>query len=398
MIIEILGTGIIAGIVVGGALLLFGKPVLRRIAEKVTEDVLTMSEKRYESERQRLAEQRQADQELIDEKRRAIDRSSEQTQKSVEEVVGRLMQAVEKGQQQLHDSDKARDSSFGAIKTALEEYKQITGELKVSTDDLKRVLSNNQLRGKYGQEVAENLLKTIGFVIGQHYTKEEAMDSTATRPDFTVLLPDGQKINIDVKFPLQSLQRFQDAEDTEEKKRHFNQFKQDVKQKVKEVTSRDYVNPEEGTVDFVILFVPNEMIFSVIYDSFNDVWNDAFKKKVIMAGPFSFTAILRMVFQSYKSFSYQENIREIVKHIKVFEKEWGKFSEELATLGKRLQSTSKQYELVSTTRSNQLAKVVEKIQGEGQESIDASAAPELISGSEVLLQESDPESSKEVVS
>lgn len=378
MVLEILGTGLVAGAVVASVLVIITKPLVGRLTQKMMTEVLQTTEKKYAEERQRLAEQRQADQDLIDEKRKGIDLSNKQNQKSIEDAIKQLMREVDKGQQQLRESDKERHSSFSALKTSLEEYKQVTGELKGSTDDLRRILSNNQLRGKYGEEIADNLLKTVGFVVGQHYTKNESQETTTTRPDFTVLLPDGQKINIDVKFPLQSLIRYQETDDAEEKKRQFAQFKQDVKQKIREVTTRDYVNPEEGTVDFVILFVPNEMIFSVIYDSFNDVWTDALERKVILAGPFSFTAILRMVYQSYKNFSYQENVREIIKHIKVFEQEWGKFSTELDTLGKRLESTAKQYQTVATTRTRQLTKIVDKIQGEGHESLVSSEPPLLL--------------------
>src|SRR5665811_809758 len=158
--------------------------------------------------------------------------------------------------------------------------------------------------------------------------------------------------------------KYQETEDEGEKKKHLRQFSSDVKEKVKQVMSRDYINPEENTVDFVVLFVPNEMIFSFIYNNLHDVWNDAMKNKVIMAGPFSFTAIMRMIFQSYKNFTYQENLFDIIKLIKAFETEYQKFSESIDTLGSRLESVTKQYQQVSLTRTKKLTGIVEKIMHE----------------------------------
>ena len=142
----------------------------------------------------------------------------------------------------------------------------------------------------------------------------------------------------------------------------------DVKDKIKQVTSRDYINPEDKTVDFVILFIPNEMIFSYIYDKMPEVAQDAMASKVVFAGPFSFTALLRMIMQAYENFRVQENIYNIIGHVKSFEKEFLKFSEEFYRIGDRIGSLQKQYDSVSTTRFNQLEKSVDRVKQEGIES------------------------------
>ena len=55
-------------------------------------------------------------------------------------------------------------------------------------------------------------------------------------------------------------------------------FERDVREKIKQVTTRDYINPEDNTVDFVILFIPNEMVFSFIYESMSEVWVEAMRQ------------------------------------------------------------------------------------------------------------------------
>jgi DNA recombination protein RmuC len=127
------------------------------------------------------------------------------------------------------------------------------------------------------------------------------------------------------------------------------------------VTTRDYINPEDKTVDFVLLFIPNEMIFSYIYDRLNEVWRDAMEKKVILVGPFSFTALLRMIKQSYDNFRVQGNIQKIVGHVRGLEKEFVKFSEEFDKLGERILSLSRQYDQVGRTRVNQMNRIMDKV-------------------------------------
>jgi len=325
---------------------IFGKTIIKKSIESILND------------------DRERNKDILGEKLKQGTQKLEDEKDAIKELVGRIEKELKENKDKLSDAETKRFGQFTAIKTALDDYKTITAELKSSTDDLKNILSNNQLRGKYGQEVAENLLRSVGFVKDQHYVIDKALDTTTTRPDITVFLPDKTKINVDAKFPWQALVRYQETDDKLEKEKHLKEFERALKTKITEVTSRDYINIEEPTVDFVIMFVPNEMIFSFIYEKMNNIWNEAFEKKVIMAGPFSFTAILRMVFQAHKNFKYQENLQGIIKHIKTFEIEFDKFNEAFDKLGEKIKSTDDQYQTVSITRTKKLTGIVDKIKAE----------------------------------
>ncbi|MDD2909475.1 MAG: DNA recombination protein RmuC [Candidatus Pacebacteria bacterium] len=309
--------------------------------------------KKMKEEREFLFKQFDLKQEIMDGKKDYI-----------KELTDQIRRELEKSQKQIEVLEKDRIGEFSSLKTIIKEHKILTNELRESTDGLKNVLSNNQMRGRYGEEVAEELLKSVGFVKGENYVVDTAQETNSNRPDFTIFLPDKTKINVDVKFPLSALLKYEEAKEKQEKDKYLSEFRKDVREKIKQASSRDYINPEEKTVDFVILFIPNEMIFSFIYDKLHDTWQEAMSKKVILAGPFSFTAILRMIFQSYTNFVYQENLYEIVKLIKLFEQEYEKYNKELDVLGERILKVSNQYDKVSITRTKKLNQVIEKIKGE----------------------------------
>ena len=113
------------------------------------------------------------------------------------------------------------------------------------------------------------------------------------------------------------------------------------------------------------------MIFSFIYDKMPSIWEDAMAKKVVLAGPFSFTAILRMVKQAYENFRVQENIFKIVGHVQSVEKEFDKFSEEFDKVGVKIDQLQKQYSDVSTTRVNQMKRKMELVRLEGGVKVDS---------------------------
>lgn len=264
---------------------------------------------------------------------------------------------VEGIQRDMNERERTAQSMLQQIK----DHEKITKELSTTTDSLRKVLTNNQLRGQFGEQVAEDLLKMAGFVKGVDFEYNKAQANTSTRPDFAIFLPDRTRINVDVKFPYANLQKAAETDDKLLKEQLYKEFAKDVRVKISQISTRDYINPEENTVDFVILFVPNEMIFSYIYEKMSEVWTDAMVKKVVLAGPFSFTAILRMIRQSHDNFVYQKNIHHIVKHIKEFEKQFDMYNEEFGAMGRQIQTLSNTYQKVDVTRSRQLSRVVEKI-------------------------------------
>jgi len=278
---------------------------------------------------------------------------------AIEKMIKQVLEELDKSQSKLEIAEKDRVGSFNGLREAIDNNRKITEQLSVTTEGLKKTLSNNQMRGAFGEKVAEDLLKQSGFVIGTDYTKQESEGSG--RPDFTLYLPDKTKINIDSKFPYSAIVKMSETEDNEQKKQYLKEFEKDIKDKINQVSTRDYIDPEKNTVDFVVVFIPNEMIFSFIYEKFPNILEEAFNKKIIFAGPFSFTAILRMVRQAYENFRFQKNIQGIITQIKVFGNEYIKFSEEFDKFGEKINSLQDQFLKVSQTRNNKLQKVIDKI-------------------------------------
>ncbi len=305
----------------------------------------------------------------LDSKKQEIRTDMENKNQSFEKLVDRVLSELDKNQKKLETAETSRIGNFNALKQELESHKKITQELSVTTEGLKKVLSNNQLRGAFGEKVAEDLLKMSGFIKGIDYEFNKQMEGAETRPDFCVFLPDGAKINVDSKFPYSNLTKMSESQSKSEKLKYLKNFKTDVKQKIKQVVSREYIDPSGKTVDFVILFIPNEMIFSFIYDKMPEVWQEALEKKVVFAGPFSFTAILRMVRQAYDNFKIQKNTHQIIEHIKKFSSEFEKYNAEFGKIGTKIDSLSNQYDKVNSTRTRQLQKVVDKISLEGPDQI-----------------------------
>jgi len=352
---------LIGGILLGIGLFYF----LRKGQEAKSEDIAETIEQRLEDIVPKAL--MEANDYLVRTARESLTSETKQSRIDLENKRREIERMVKSMDEYLKEAEKERIDSYATLKSSVEESRKITEQLSVSTENLKNVLSDNQVRGQFGERVADDLLKMAGFVKGVDYEFNKQQEGSKTRPDFAVFLPDGTRINVDSKFPYASLQKMSETDDNGMKKKYMKDFERDVKEKIKQVTSRDYINPEDKTVDFVILFIPNEMIFSYVYDKMPEISQEAMENKVILAGPFSFTAILRMIRQSYENFRVQKNIYNIINHVKAFEKEFDNFSGEFYKIGDRISSLQKQYDVVSSTRFNQLVRKIDMVKDEGNQ-------------------------------
>lgn len=276
-------------------------------------------------------------------------------QKLLAQITRGLEKHLENSQKEVGDLKNQN----AAIREQLSITAKATEGLQLSTEGLKNLLANNRLRGEWGEQVAEDLLLAAGFVEKVNYTKQTT--TTMGRPDFTILLPDGYKLNVDAKFPFDDLIAYQEAKNPAEKKKALANFRASIKQKVKDISSKDYIDPENQTLDFVIMFIPNEMIFSFVYEKLPDINQYCNERRVILAGPFGFTAVLRLVLQAHKNFHHEKGLIQILGLISKFQEEYEKFGESVEKLGRQIDTVKSTYLEVEGTRSRQLTRVVKQI-------------------------------------
>jgi DNA recombination protein RmuC len=284
-----------------------------------------------------------------------------------EKLLGEITRNLQKELKQSQEGVVDLKAQNAAIREQLANTAKITEGLQTSTEGLRNLLANNRLRGEWGEQVAEDLLQAAGFVEKVNYLKQTTTNEG--RPDFTILLPDEFKLNVDAKFPFDDLLSYQEAATETEKKRALASFNTSIKNKIKGITSKDYIDPENQTLDFVVMFIPNEMIFSFVYEMLPDINEYASRNKVVLAGPFGFTAVLRMILQAHKNFHHEKSLMQILGLISKFQDEYRKFGDSMERLGKQLETAQKTFMEVEGTRSRQLTKVVDQISSRSQDSL-----------------------------
>jgi DNA recombination protein RmuC len=305
----------------------------RDALSKSTDEFLKLAKEKFESEREINVKELEEKKSLIDQELKRITGELEKVSNTNIELESQLKSAGEQ-----------------------------TTALRETTGSLREVLSSSQARGQWGERMAEDVLRLAGFKENVNYLKQRAIEGVGTRPDFTFLLPKDLKLNMDVKFPLDNYKKYIEADSDLEKEKCSKLFLNDVKDKIKEVTQRDYINSQQNTVDCVVMFIPNEQVFSFIYEQDSSILDNAIKEKVVSCSPITLFAVLAVIRQAVDNFALEKTSHEILSLLGSFYKQWDGFVKKMDVLGKRIGDTQKEYEVLSTTRKRQLEKPLNKIE------------------------------------
>ncbi len=337
----------LAGFVAGVILLLFLKRKENTLLEEksrllenafgnLSREALEKNQKSFfELANQQFGHLAQRSENQLDEKKKLIDHT-------LEEMRGKL---------------ENLSTQTTRLQGQLEENQKGIVQLSDHTASLRRILSNNQARGQWGERIVEDILNFMGLKEGVSYQKQIQKDGN--RPDFTFLLPREKKVNMDVKFPFQKYEEFLQLEDESDKKRAKDQFLSDVRKHLKDVSKRDYVTAD--TLDYVLVFIPSESVYYFIHSEDKDLMDFALSNKIVLCSPITLYAVLSMVRQAVVNFSMEEKASEIQTLLSLFQKEWKKFTEKMDALGKSIGVVQTHFTELSTTRVNTLQRPLDRI-------------------------------------
>ena len=291
---------------------------------------------------------------LAGEKFKDISKQADENLTKKKELIDQNLGDMKKTLKSLHDQSVTLS---GNLETSSKE----TQKLQESTSKLREILSSSQKRGQWGERMVEDILDFIGFMEDKNYVKQTQVES-GEKPDYTFFLPKEKKLNMDVKFPLASYERYINSELDEEQESHKKDFLRDVKLHIKAIASRAYVNPGEGTLDYVLMFIPNESIYGFINQEDTQLIDYALEKKVLLCSPLTLYAMLSLIYQATRNFAMEEKATEVMNLLNAFRLQWDKYVEVMDKMGRSLETAQKDYDTMVGTRKNQLEKPLSKIE------------------------------------
>ena len=222
-----------------------------------------------------------------------------------------------------HFQTELRQAHEGALqdrqrlKTEIEQLtrrsEQVSQEAVALTNALK---GDKQRQGAWGEMVLETLLESSGLQKGREYVTQFSVtqeDGGRRRPDVVVNLPGGRAVVIDSKVSLVAYEAAVNAEDDEERARQMRVHAAAVKTHIDELSGRDYSALVEGSVDYVLMFMPVEGALAMALEERGDLTSYAIQKRVGIATPTTLMVALRTVEHVWTVERRESNAEDIAR-------------------------------------------------------------------------------------
>jgi DNA recombination protein RmuC len=232
-----------------------------------------------------------------------------QRQQAIATLVQPLKEQLDSYQRRLQQSETTQSSALGEVKKQLESLAQNSQALSSETLQLRRVLSSNQARGRWGEETLRRVVEAAGLSPHCDFTEQNQVDDK--KPDLIVHLPGDRVIIVDSKVPDLDFLHAIDSADTATRAQALALHAGKLKDTVRDLAKKNYPAQYPNALDYVVLFLPAESLFSAALEADRELIVWAAQRQIMLATPASLIALLRAVSVSWQQHSQTENAREI---------------------------------------------------------------------------------------
>ena len=236
-----------------------------------------------------------------------------------------------------------------SLKDEILRLRDLNRQISTEAVNLTRALKGDKkIQGNWGEMVLERVLEQSGLRRGQEYDCQESLrdrDSRLFRPDVVVHLPEGRDIVIDSKVSLVSWERYVGAEEEPARQRALSELAAAVRDHLTSLGGKNYSDLEGiRSLDFVIMFMPIEAAFVAAMQQDERLFDEAFRRGIIVTTPTTLLATLRTVENIWRYEHQSRNAQEIARRAGLIHDKLCSFVEDMEKIGRQLGSCHHTYE------------------------------------------------------
>ena len=250
-----------------------------------------------------------------------------------------MTKALKENSKQLNERLDTAARVIGDLKKNLGEMSEVGKGIR----SLQEFLQSPKLRGNIGEQVLSDM-------IGQTFPKNSFFLQYQFRSGLkvdAVLKTDAGLLCIDSKFPMENFTKMHKGEEESERHQAKKDFITDLKKHIADI-SKKYILPEEGTMDFALMYIPSESVYYEIVNM-NEVMEIARKSRVYPVSPNTLYAHLQVLLLSFQGKELEQKSQEVFRLLRAIQKDYGKIDENLGVLGKHVTNAYNSMNTVSSS-------------------------------------------------
>ncbi len=257
---------------------------------------------------------------LAEAKRERLERDErDRKENTLLQTLTPIQASLDQMRTKVDELETQRNTQYGSIKQQLEESIRTSASLGKQTETLAKAMSDNQMRGVWGETQLRRLIEEAGLINIADFIEQQGVEGGSKRPDVTILLPGNKQILIDSKVPFDAYMEasaISDLGSPEELARRDALLKKHsdaVKSHIKALGDKKYWESYADAAPFVIAFIPSESLLSAALQADPSLLDYSFKQGVAIASPVSLFSVLKTITFIWQQEANEKALANVIK-------------------------------------------------------------------------------------
>lgn len=282
-------------------------------------------------------------------------RFTEENQKNIKLILEPLNNDIKDFKKKVEETYEKENKQRFSLEEKIKDLVVLNQQISEEANNLTKALKGQRkTQGDWGEMILENILQQSGLTEGREYFRQEFIkdeagntimndDGKKMQPDFILQYPDKRKVIIDSKVSLSAYEKYNSSEEDAEQKMALQNHIAAIYNHVDELNKRNYSQFVKG-LDFVMMFVPIEPAYLLAIQKDSDLWNYAYKKRVILISPTNLIAAIKLISEIWKKEEQNKNAVAIAERGAAMYDKFVGFVENLVDVGDHIGRTQKSYD------------------------------------------------------
>ena len=247
----------------------------------------------------------------------ALQGNNDQFLKLANENLGKTLETASRELQQRHQQFqelvKPLSENYTKLNPQIESLMKQSQSLAAETGKLSSALTDVRQVGNWGEVQLRRVVEMANMTAYSDFAEQETAANSQDRPDLIVRLPEGRAIVVDAKASIAAALEAQGAETEESANAAWERHAGALKSQVNNLSRKSYGTSVDGSLDFVVMFVPGDQFLSAALKTDSDLVDYAMNRRVVLATPATLIAMLWAVNSGWQKWEFAQNAEEIRK-------------------------------------------------------------------------------------